>query len=49
MEINIDGTRARVGFTQDLERAGEHKIQRRSLVFGKRDGEWLIVSEQAGP
>ena len=49
MEINIDGARARVGFTQDLERAGEHKIQRRSLVFDKRDGEWLIVSEQAGP
>ena len=48
MDIRIDGNQAQVHFTQDLEQGGQRSSERRTLVFGKRNGEWLIISEHSG-
>ena len=47
MDIRIDGNQAQVHFTQDLEQGGQRSSERRTLVFGKRNGEWLIIRSTA--
>lgn len=47
MEISINGDEATVRFEQDLDQGGTHTNARRTMIFGKRGGQWLIVAERS--